>query len=386
MNLNENLIKFAGFNPTKQTQQITVVNLCQKIEEKEITLPLYQRDVCWTLEKCVSLLNYQLLGKAPVSPISINKVNKKNSDVIQIDFLDRNVILDVENEKLSVTDGQQRLTTNYKAYINHEDFKNIVLDLIKGSFIIEKHIKKNQIPVGILLNKDSAVFSKYIMGNSMLKKSECMSLLYQIRSKLHDYSYTVNLAEKLTESEQILWFEVLNNAGSRVTRVQMKLSKLKLYGIDIYNEYTRKFVEIIQKTKYMNFEVKTTEVSIPIATLNSAYELISKKEHSQNFTPIASDVRENQICSLSPEQLKEAFERTLEALNEAINFIKKNKLEVPDRIDYITYLTGFFVFNNKEKIKLSKKEKIIDWYKNVKFYNKSNSERRRFFSELLAIK
>ena len=37
---------------------------------------------------------------------------------------------------MSVVDGQQRLTTNYKAYCNHPGFKSVVLDLGKGEFVI----------------------------------------------------------------------------------------------------------------------------------------------------------------------------------------------------------------------------------------------------------
>jgi hypothetical protein len=32
---------------------------------------------------------------------------------------------------------------------------------------------------------------------------------------MKNYNYTINLAEDLSEDEQISWFEVLNNAGSR---------------------------------------------------------------------------------------------------------------------------------------------------------------------------
>ncbi|MDJ8951191.1 hypothetical protein PTL49_15090, partial [Clostridium perfringens] len=69
MKINKNLEKIAGFNPTKRTYQISILNICEKIENQEITLPLYQRDVSWTLQKSVDLMNYQLLGKAPVAPI-----------------------------------------------------------------------------------------------------------------------------------------------------------------------------------------------------------------------------------------------------------------------------------------------------------------------------
>ena len=72
--------------------------------------------------------------------------------------MNRELFPNVERGQYSVVDGQQRLTTNFKAYINHEDFRNIVLDLGRGRFVeSEQAIRTNQIPVGIVLNRDDAV-------------------------------------------------------------------------------------------------------------------------------------------------------------------------------------------------------------------------------------
>ncbi|WP_317326962.1 DUF262 domain-containing protein [Turicibacter sanguinis] len=387
MRINKELIKAAAFNPTKKTYQITVSNLCEKIEVGEITLPLYQRDVSWTLQKSVDLLNYQLLGKAPVSPISINQINHLNDKTVvpQVSFIDRELIEITTPGQLSIADGQQRLTTNLKAYLNDSEFRNVVLDLIKGCFVIvQGNIKKYQIPVGILLNKEQTEFFNYLSDNSTLSKPEAMHLLMQIRNKIRDYNYTINLAEDLTEDEQIEWFEVLNNAGSRVTRIQMRFSKLKVNNIDIYTQYTKKFKEKVDSSGYELFKVKDTEVSIPVATLNSAFELVTEKTHTANYTPIPSDTRENKLCSLKPEQLLKTFELTLDALDRALEFIDKHELKTPDRLDYITYLTGAFVFINKRAINQVEEAEIISWYQNVVFKNKSNSERRALFSDLLS--
>jgi hypothetical protein len=395
MNINENLIDLAGFNPTKRTFQMTILKICEDIEKEEITLPLYQRDMSWTTKQCLELFNYQLLGKAPVAPISINEIRDAQENcVTQISFIDREIIKGDMRGKLSVTDGQQRLTTNFMAYINHPNLRNIFLDLVKGAFVLldmDDSVKKFQIPVGILLNKDNMTFFNYINDNSTLKKQEAMNILMQVRNKLRDYSYTVNIAQDLTEEEQIQWFEVLNNSGSKVTRIQMRFAKLKTDGIDIYKQYTKKFIDIIDEASASArngnlFKIKPTEVSIPIATLNTAYEVITKKEHTSNYTPIPSDAREVQLCELKPTDLLECFDITLDALDKVISFIKNNNLEFPDRIDYITYLTGYFVLNKNNITDPNQVQRIIEWYKSVSFNNQSNGERRRIFTELLNIK
>lgn len=73
---------------------------------------------------------------------------------------------------------------------------------------------------------------------------------------------------------------------------------------------------------------------------------------------------------------------TLEALEKALRFIENNDLEKYNRSDYVNYLIGYFVFH-KEKISEQQKNNLIDWYNNVTFTNKSNTTRRRIYSELL---
>ena len=157
MKINKKLLEAVQFNPTKKSFQMSVLQMCEKIDQNKLTLPLYQRDVSWSLQKSVDLLNYQLFGKAPVAPISINEIGEVGLSVPQVSFINREIVPkdQILNAHQSVVDGQQRLTTNYKAYIDSNDFRNVVLDVASACFkIIKASIKKNQIPVGMLLNKD----------------------------------------------------------------------------------------------------------------------------------------------------------------------------------------------------------------------------------------
>ena len=178
MNINQKLIRAAEFNPTEKSHKLTVLSMCQQIEKQQITLPLYQRDMSWNLHKCISLLNYQLLGKAPVSPLSVNAINDLQDYVPQVSFITREIVKDMSRTQISIVDGQQRLTTNYKAYTDSEDFRNIVLDLIKGRFLlVEGAIERYQIPVGKLLNKEDSVFYSYVMNSKYLRKENVLPVL-----------------------------------------------------------------------------------------------------------------------------------------------------------------------------------------------------------------
>lgn len=380
MNINKQLLEAANLNPTKDSRQEYVFTLCEYIEKNELTLPLYQRDVCWTLDKCVKLLNYQLLSKSPMSVISINIINntEKEFAVPQVSFIERKLLSKTVRGQMSVVDGQQRLTTNYKAYCNHPDLKSVVLDLGKGKFVINAEAyRENQIPVGVLLNKDDNELITYTEKNKALSAPMTVNALLQIRNKIKTYQYTINFATNLTEDEQIHWFEVLNTAGSRVSAIQMKFSKLKAHGIDIYTQYAYVYRDMIQEHGYDFFKL-----SYSIAALNPAYEVLFSGKHSNNFAPISSDTKENQLCKLNPDKLKECFEMTLEALEKALNFIENNDLEKYNRPYFVNYLIGYFVFH-KEKISNQQKNNLINFYKNVALGNQPNAERRNLYSILL---
>lgn len=386
MKISKALMQAASFNPTEKSHKMTVLDMCKKIESREISLPLYQRDVSWTKGQAIELLNYQMLGKAPVAPISMNIILDIEDYVPQVAFDDREMIDEskIEKGQMSVVDGQQRLTTNYKAYSNSDDFRNIVLDVARGRFLLEEGaFTKSQIPVGVLLNKDDAVFYEYLTRNNMMKDPSFMTILVQCRSKIRSYYYTINQAEKLTEDEQIEWFEVLNNAGSRVSALQMRFSKMKVHGIDIYTMYTLKFKNKLLEYGYDFFSPQKTSVSYPIAALNPAYEIIMNKLHTDAYAPIPSDTKENQLCALEPALLKQCFAKTLEALDKSVEFIQEQDVKEPDRIDYINYITGFFVYNPSPSNEVIKK--LVDWYNKVDFNNKSNSRRRTIFTQLLNI-
>lgn len=384
MKISKNLVQAASFNPTEKSHKMTVLDMCKKIENLDITLPLYQRDVSWTLNQAIDLLNYQLLGKAPVAPISMNIIIDTSDFVPQVSFIDREMLekSDIEKGQMSVVDGQQRLTTNYKAYSNSEDFRNIVLDVARGRFLlVEGAFTRSQIPVGMLLHKEDSVFYEYLTKNNMMKDPAFMTVLVQCRSKIRSYYYTINQAENLTEDEQIEWFEVLNNAGSRVSALQMRFSKMKVHGIDIYTMYTLKFKNKLLEYGYDFFSPQKTSVSYPIAALNSAYEVVMDKTHTDAYAPIPSDTKENQLCALEPYILLKCFDMTLEALDKSIDFITDNNVVAPDRIDYINYLTGYFVYNPEPTEE--KMEKLVKWYREVDFNNKSNSRRRTMFTQML---
>ncbi|WP_069724766.1 GmrSD restriction endonuclease domain-containing protein [Staphylococcus aureus] len=350
--LNKKLNENAFNDPTKETIQKSINQLCSDVDSGQVIMPIFQRDLSWTAEKKIDLYNFQLGGFAPVSPISMNRIGPKSKGMPHVKLLSRTEIEELNEGSLSVIDGQQRISTNYQAYSNDESIQEIALDLTKGKFVNlkEKKPSKNQIPVGVLYNKDPEVYTEYLRFNPKLAEFSVSSILGQIRTKFFNYFYTINYAQDLSGEEQIEWFDVLNLAGSRVPELQMKLTN--------------------------------TEVSIPLATLNSAFEIVSgKKNHTSNYSPIPSDAKGSFLNELEPDQLRKCFKMTLNGLEDALNFIDINSLREPSRIDYISYLSGYFTYNkNASNTSI---QNVINWYNNTNFGNKSNQERRELYNELL---
>lgn len=389
MRINKLLKQAVTYNPTKKSFQMSVQDMCKKINTNILTLPLYQRDVSWTLQKCVDLLNYQLFGKAPVAPISINQISKIESAVPQISFINRKVIKNdqIKSAHQSVVDGQQRLTTNYKAFKNDEDFRNIILDVSAATFKISKGaIKKNQIPVGILLNEHREILQDYLIKEKTF--NELYALCVDIRSKLMDYNYTINQAEDLTEDEQIEWFEVLNNAGSKVSRLQMSFAKLKSHDFDIYVNYINPFKILIEEYGFDKmFSPFTTKVSYPISLLNSAYEVVKNNRiHKLNYAPLASDSKEDRLTKLDIFSLSKIIELSLNSLKESLDFIRDNQLtKYIDRMDYILYLAGYFSFYSGSSNDPEKRKILSEWVKTFIFTDLSNTNKRIAFQNLLTL-
>ncbi|WP_017187678.1 GmrSD restriction endonuclease domain-containing protein [Alkalibacillus haloalkaliphilus] len=385
------LYKKAAFDPSKERKDMTLQLLCDDIEKGKMVLPIYQTYIRWTQSKMVDLFNYQLLGKSPVAPVSINFIDDPEQVIEQIGFLDRKV-LDKENllGKHSVVDGQQRLSTNFKAYIDHKDVGDIVLDLRKGKFISLPNndtIKEHQIPVGKLYNKDQTKYLEYVNNNEFLKGDNIKDLLNTIRKKHQQYYYVVNFATNLSKTEQMEWFEVLNLAGSRVTEDMVFLTDLLVKGIDFYTDYVNPFIKKLESKDLEHLmPKKSAEVSIPLATLNAAYFKVTGGKKKGNFSPIPSDTKAKAIGRCEVGEIKEMISITLKALNDILEFMsKKNRLGGIERVDILTYLIGLTVDKEIDYNDLSSEQShyLTEFIDTADFVNNSNTTRREKYSKLL---
>lgn len=379
----------ASFDPSKKSHSLSIHHLCQRIENEKLTIPVYQRNLSWTHEKAVELFNFQLFGKSAISAISIIDIdNEEQGAVKQLKFLTREPV--TKKTRLeTVIDGQQRLSTNYKAYIGSPDFDRIVLDLSIGEFrdIKTAELTDKQIPVTKLLNKDASVLTAFLRERyEDAEFNEIYSLLLEIRTKLHMYSYTINVADDLSFDEQKKWFEILNNAGTRVKGLQLALAEMdESYDFDIYDYFNDFKNTILQSSLSIKklYTPLSTQDTYPMCALNPWYEVHFQIGHQFNFAPFPSDAKPNVIIKIDQEDLEAITSKTIKSLRIALDFLREYDLiDLIDRIDYVLYIIGYLAFHNDF---ISHPEKIINWVKNTDFTKKDNGERRQIFKDLLEL-
>ena len=394
--INKNLQKRVSFDPTKESITMTISKMCDLISQDKIVLPIFQTGLRWTEKKVIELLNFQMTGFAPVAPISMCKLDfgfdedKTQNATLgkQVRLLERTALPNIKGEVYSLADGQQRTTTNYKCYIGHEDFRNIVLDLAKGKFIsLDKTstLNSNQIPAIIIYNKDFSVYNDFLQKNPDMLEPRVANYINIIRNKFMGYSYTVNFADSLSETEQLKWFEILNNAGSKIPLTEMNLSRLKTKDVDYYKEFIEPFMSIIESNGYGNFfPTQATRTTYPLSALNPGYDFLFSTETNKNKAPIPSDAaKEKKLTTLEADQLHQLFNITLQALQNVMNFIDAENIKLSGRMEHITFALGFFVYHGTS-MSHEKKEFLKKWINTTNFVNVSNSSKRKIYQNLIS--
>jgi hypothetical protein len=164
----------------------------------------------------------------------------------------------------------------------------------------------------------------------------------------------------------------------------MTFAKLGSVDFDIYSEYGKPFKQLIDEFELNNLiSPHTTNVSYPVALLNPELELFMGHGHKMNYAPFPSDTKENQLRKLSVEDLKEIASKTLVSLDKALRFLEEtDNTDKVTKMDYILYLSGYISFNG---LRPEKYDRLIDWINSVDFLNKTNTERRAIFDDLLSI-
>lgn len=218
MDINVDKIKEAlSFDPTNESWHLTAADLLKKADEKQLTTSelgrRYSQEDYWDFDTDAAFLNDQLFSKLPLPAIAIN-INGDNSNGVKKAALWCWETLD--NSAWSIVDGKQRLSVIYDAWSSKPDYDevnyDIVFNLVDGAFeYIDDIPSKEEVPVDFILNKDQQKLTDYITKRfSDNEVKEVTPLLFGIRNKILNYTYTILTANDLTKEEQQNWYRILH--------------------------------------------------------------------------------------------------------------------------------------------------------------------------------
>ena len=74
--INRTLIKQAALNPTKNSRQDNILHICQMIDEQTLSVPLYQRDLSWTIAKSIVTIQLYHRKRTKAATCTVQGANR----------------------------------------------------------------------------------------------------------------------------------------------------------------------------------------------------------------------------------------------------------------------------------------------------------------------
>lgn len=377
----EKLERAAFTNPSSNVFTRSVEEICKLLISGAMVFFISIHENSWPTSRVVDYFNSMIFGNTPVSPIAINRETLSSYDDvpdIAPDISEGPVMISVSSQyRYVVIDGQQRVSSFHKAYTDDPDVSHIVLDLVSCKFKDVPVADEDQIPVGKLFNQDISKFFEYVSDRF---SPEDINLLNAIRSKFLGYSIVAMFGYDLFRDEQLEWFTRLNNAGSSMTEAEMLMFKLDAKDLNPYADYVRPYNNMLSSYGFDHLlSSSRARTSYPLTSLNPAIEKMFRSGHKNNYTPIPSDVKIGVIDSFPPSDLKELFTQSLDALKWSLDFFKNRKIR-PTRMEYVTYISGFYLLREPTVASYDMLEK---WYRTTVFTDATNTQKRQIYADLL---
>ncbi len=316
-------------------------DIIHDIEKGILRIPQFQREFVWEKSKVVKLLD-SIYKEFPIGSFFFWTAPKRYYFFYR-DIAELNLPKPDKYEKMSlIIDGQQRLTSLYVTIKGLElygrDYSKICFDLDKKEFIDRNPDNQRYISVSNLFSDD--YLDIYNNLSSERKKS-----FHQCRQKFENYPFSaVDVRDKeLDEVCDI--FERINQGGRRLNLFDLIVAGTWSVDFDL-----RKSVdEEIEKLEKKGFGKIDNEV------FTQTLALVSK----------GSCTRSSQL-QLRKEDINEHWENTIEAIRQAIDYLKNNLGVV--HYSFIPYrgmisLTAYLFHKNKSRSIDNKQAEILSsWF------------------------
>ena len=335
--------------PKPTTESLS--DLMYKVTSGKIKIPQFQRDFVWNLNKSASLLDSIIKGY-PVGTFIIWKTKERLRSVRNVGSM--NLPDPPEGDYVHfVLDGQQRITSLIAALMGEtiprgdgkkEDFGRIVVDLEAedgGPIIMVKNDKAGQhsvIDLKTLYDGNFADLMKY--------DPKYHGKLKEYSNTLKAYNFSVIEVNDAPIHIATEIFTRMNEGGTRLSTFEIMVAKT--YDPKSDFDLSEKFRALIEELDNVGYET-LYDMSI-LQTISLALEGECKKKI---------------ILSLAKERIIDIWDRIMEAIKEAVDYLKDYyRIPVSNMLPYKTLIVplAYFFFKHEGRPYGDKQRYLDDFF------------------------
>ena len=278
--------------------------LFDKLEKKNYSVPVFQRDFVWKPQQIINLFDSILRGY-PIGSL----VLWKSADVHQSKHILTDEIIDAPDPDYFILDGRQRVTTLYGVLLNSKDKNirfNLLFNLEKQSFEFSQKESPFLVSVATLYDTFSMLDWMRTLPERVKNEEKLHSYIYNaknLNSILQEYIVSEILIGQCGFSEAGEVFSRINSTGTKIEALDM-LQALKFGGDNsmLISSYIQKIQNKLQKYDFQDITPKDI--------LNCCFWYTDKKYY------------DSRIENLEKEDLESIFPKVMVAIDLALSFLR----------------------------------------------------------------
>ena len=342
------------------TNNWNIQKVFNELENWNMKIPRFQRGYVWERSKIVKLLN-SIYEEHPIGSFFIWEASAQYADFCrEIKELGLPKKPDANKFKF-IIDGQQRITSLYVALMGKQlktiDYGVICFNLDKRRFQIPKlKTESNNIPAWKIFNQQEilTLIAQYALADAQNGTEYCKTL-QQCKYILDNYPISLIKTLDVELDEAVAIFENINQGGKRLSLFDLVHASVWAKDFDLRSLIQ----EFNDETKIKLFG------GLQMETFTQALSLNAK----DNCLQVAQ-------LNLKCEECKKIWDRTLECLRLAIDFVKGYGVQHTSILPYdamLAVLQYYFFKSKKNSIDNVHKQFINDWFWTTTFSKRYSS-------------
>lgn len=342
------------------TNNWNIQKVFNELENGNMKIPRFQRGYVWERSKIVKLLN-SIYEEHPIGSFFIWEASTQYADFCR-EIEELGLPTKPEANKLKfIIDGQQRITSLYVALMGKQlktiDYGVICFNLDKKRFQIPKlKIEPNNIPAWKIFNQQEilTLITQYALEDAQNGTEYCKAL-QQCKSILDNYPISLIKTLDVELDEAVTIFENINQGGKRLSLFDLVHASVWAKDFDLrsliqeFNDETR-----IKLFGGLQMETFTQSLSL------------NAKDNCLKATQL----------HLTCEECKQVWNRTLECLRLAIDFVKGYGVQHISILPYdamLAVLQYYFFKSKKNSVDNIHKQLINEWFWTTTFSKRYSS-------------